>query len=363
MSAPIVVLYSKSKKGWKSCLEIEKDLLAIYKKNFGTKVVFKIYESDGSPVAKLAKQIEILRPGHIVFLSHRSHPTPLLRALGLLKLQKTSFHFYLYGNWPQLAGQWLEAKVYLKMHSTDFIVPSKTLANEVRKMFTASEATVTEISFPVRVEKFRFNQKVRNSNRRRLGVGPKEKAILFAGDLRDGKGASLSIDMVLQNFVKNPTLHFWICGSQNAVDPKYWRGRFRDARAVMGDRFSYFGKVPQSKLADLMRAADVFLLPSRYEFEVFGLTPIEAMSSGLPCVLSNWRGFNEIKIKDSSLFYLEVPQKKPDSKISTAKAAKVLAAALSKTATGPSRTKNFKALKGAYSKNSCAAKVKGLFKN
>lgn len=46
------------------------------------------------------------------------------------------------------------------------------------------------------------------------------------------------------------------------------------------------------KLA-LMSAADIFVSPGDGVPESFGITPIEAMASGLPCVVSDWNGYRE----------------------------------------------------------------------
>ena len=40
-------------------------------------------------------------------------------------------------------------------------------------------------------------------------------------------------------------------------------------------------------------AADIFVSPSDNTQETFGLTPIEAMASGLPAVISDWDGYKE----------------------------------------------------------------------
>lgn len=43
----------------------------------------------------------------------------------------------------------------------------------------------------------------------------------------------------------------------------------------------------------LLRAADIFVLPGDGVAESFGLAPVEAMASGLPCVISDWDGYRD----------------------------------------------------------------------
>jgi mannosylfructose-phosphate synthase len=52
------------------------------------------------------------------------------------------------------------------------------------------------------------------------------------------------------------------------------------------------GYVPDDQMADLYRAAAVFALPSRYE--PFGMTAIEAMACGTPCVVTIHGGLEEM---------------------------------------------------------------------
>jgi glycosyltransferase involved in cell wall biosynthesis len=56
----------------------------------------------------------------------------------------------------------------------------------------------------------------------------------------------------------------------------------RVAAAGLADRITFLGYRPKPEIADLMRAADVFLLPSRFETQ--GVVLLEAMMCGLPIV-------------------------------------------------------------------------------
>lgn len=52
------------------------------------------------------------------------------------------------------------------------------------------------------------------------------------------------------------------------------------------------GRRPEVR-RDVWHAADIFASPSDSVQETFGLTPLEAMAAGLPCVLSDWDGYRE----------------------------------------------------------------------
>lgn len=55
-------------------------------------------------------------------------------------------------------------------------------------------------------------------------------------------------------------------------------------RLNLKDKVKFIGFIPDEELPDYYRAADLFALSSRYE--PFGMTAIEAMASGTPCVVT-----------------------------------------------------------------------------
>jgi glycosyltransferase involved in cell wall biosynthesis len=51
-----------------------------------------------------------------------------------------------------------------------------------------------------------------------------------------------------------------------------------------GRRATFFGHLPDADLPTRLRAADIFVLPSRTQAETFGVSQVEAMAAGLPVV-------------------------------------------------------------------------------
>ena len=68
------------------------------------------------------------------------------------------------------------------------------------------------------------------------------------------------------------------------------------AELDVADSIVFLGNV--TDVPSLLRTADVFCIPSRYEG--FGIAAVEAMGMGLPCVASNIAGLNEV-VDDEAL--------------------------------------------------------------
>ncbi len=122
--------------------------------------------------------------------------------------------------------------------------------------------------------------------RRRLGF--EGSVILALGRLARNKGYDLLIDAfaLVATRVPDAVLHLAVGGQELNANEQAILAELR-ARAVRtghADRIHFGSFVPDADLADYYRAADLFVLCSRYE--PFGMTAIEAMASGTPTVVT-----------------------------------------------------------------------------
>ncbi|QTN32000.1 glycosyltransferase family 4 protein [Akkermansiaceae bacterium] len=155
----------------------------------------------------------------------------------------------------------------------------------------------------VDLERFRppGNTGEKEAERRQLGLPEKGLMILYVGGFMPRKGC----DLLLEAWARAESLHpdaFLVCvGSQGMRqtfrDPELQRemGDFQSSMAGLAERLESRGRLNMAgevnNVDAYYRAADVFVFPSRRE----GLpnAVLEAMASGLPCLLAPFHGFPE----------------------------------------------------------------------
>lgn len=133
---------------------------------------------------------------------------------------------------------------------------------------------------------FPVSEATRTTIRQRLGF--KGKVILALGRLARNKGYDLLIDGFALVARREPkaVLHLAIGGAEmNANERKLLDELHERARKTgYADRIHFGAFIADQDLADYYRAADLFVLSSRYE--PFGMTAIEAMACGTPTVVT-----------------------------------------------------------------------------
>ena len=133
---------------------------------------------------------------------------------------------------------------------------------------------------------FPVSEASRQMLRQRLGY--EGKVILAIGRLATNKGYDLLIRAfaVVAKRIPDAVLHLAVGGEKlGAGERKILADLKRLARQLdLQRRVKFSGFVPDEKLANHYRAADIFVLSSRYE--PFGMTAIEAMACGTPTVIT-----------------------------------------------------------------------------
>jgi glycosyltransferase involved in cell wall biosynthesis len=114
--------------------------------------------------------------------------------------------------------------------------------------------------------------------------------LLFVGQLTPRKGYDLALRALPAIVARHPTASLLMVSGINAAD----RAKAEQLAGEQGvaRHVHFLGRVEDAALVNLFRACDVYLTPTRYEG--FGLTLLEAMACGAPCVASDVPSVNEI---------------------------------------------------------------------
>lgn len=133
---------------------------------------------------------------------------------------------------------------------------------------------------------FPVSRATREALRTRLGL--KGQTIVALGRLARNKGYDLLIDAfrLVAERIPDSVLFLAIGGAEmNEAEQRLLEELKAQVSAFgLNDRVQFSTFIPDEALADYYRAADVFVLSSRYE--PFGMTAIEAMACGTPTVVS-----------------------------------------------------------------------------
>lgn len=131
----------------------------------------------------------------------------------------------------------------------------------------------------------------RTAIRQRLGFS--KKVVMAIGRLARNKGYDLLIGgfSVLATREPEAVLYLAVGGSSMTPLEETILGELKNlvAGLKLEEKVRFGTFIPDDQLADYYRAADLFVLSSRYE--PFGMTAIEAMASGTPAVVTVHGGF------------------------------------------------------------------------
>ncbi len=192
----------------------------------------------------------------------------------------------------------------IHVHATEFDrtgenVNTQVFALEQMGMREADKViTVSNLTRNIVINKYGINPEkvvtVHNavdfSNRGRVEVtrGVPEKVVTFLGRITFQKGPEYFIEAAAKVLKRMPNVRFVMAGSGDLLN----RSIRRVAKLGIADRFHFTGFLRGEQVHRMFALSDVYVMPS--VSEPFGISPLEAMQTGVPSIISKQSGVAEV---------------------------------------------------------------------
>lgn len=182
---------------------------------------------------------------------------------------------------------------------TDDMVDSRVYAIEKRGMEAADRVvTVSDLTRNIVIGKYGIDPSkvvtVHNavdfSGRENLRVdrGVKDKVVTFLGRITFQKGPEYFIEAAAKVLKRTDGVRFVMAGSGDMMN----RCIRMVARLGISDRFHFTGFLRGADVQTMFALSDVYIMPS--VSEPFGISPLEAMRTGVPSIISHQSGASEV---------------------------------------------------------------------
>lgn len=116
----------------------------------------------------------------------------------------------------------------------------------------------------------------------------KEKVVTFLGRITMQKGPEYFVEAAAKVLQKVHNVRFVMAGSGDMMEKMINLAAQKD----IADRFHFPGFQKGKQVYEMLKASDVYIMPS--VSEPFGISPLEAMQMGVPSIISKQSGCAEI---------------------------------------------------------------------
>lgn len=319
-----IYIFSDTNSDWVSCKTIKSNLIESYKCCFPGSVEIleanSLRDPQNSEALKYILENEISR---LIFIDHEPVPFKFILALSMIyDIKKIEFIFHVYGDFMFHIGLWQPLLNILKGSRVKLICASDAQRDLVLNLIQ-NEDTVFTCPFSVRALEFYPSEDLRNLGRNHFKMNDSCFNIVYTGRLSNQKNITMLMDMVkvLNEKFKIET-KLYLAGSFDDLGVPYLGLKFiplfyyEQIMQRLGDHCVYLGNLNKEQLNILYNSADLYCSLSVHNDEDFGMSPAEALVTGLPCLLTKWGGFKSFNINTEHVnVAIEDKQIKVDEKM------------------------------------------------
>lgn len=318
----VAMLHNFEKSAWKSCQTISSNLLKSYqmvlKKNKPISYNYNNRMTDFE-ILKLAEELCNNKVTHLCIIDHKPHPGILLKYLDHFyshnpTIARPQIIIHVFGDFTLYGKEWRLCESYLKKFVVKFLCASDRQKTLISQFIKNDEKEISVCPFPVDQNQFYFSDSIRKQQREKLHLKNSTTVFLYTGRISlQKKVFELMLDFA--NFLKltQTDTVLYLAGDFDDLGNPFtgtlskdgeFQLRFLHTLNSFNDniksRIRYVGNLSQEELLKYYNAADIYLSMSAHNDEDFGMSPAEALCTGLPCILSNWGGYASFNLKNQN---------------------------------------------------------------
>ena len=232
---------------------------------------------------------------------------------------KTSLIFYIFGDYVR------KSSFYVRLN--DCLIGKKVLfyaASECYQVLIGksliSKSNCQLCPFPIKQQTFNIKKKSRSTFRKNHGLKKKDFALIYTGRISPQKNILLLIDTfnnLKKTLESTVNLKLFIFGNVDEFEmPTFYEKKFKPGEyfqllqtSIKNDDVKIFPRINHQHLKNAYAGSDLFISLSIYHDEDFGYSPIEALCSGVPVVLTNWGGYRDLQnqnAKDKMIQHIDL---------------------------------------------------------
>ena len=226
------------------------------------------------------------KPKVLYYLPASPNMTPVIRDIIYLfsvrwLFPKTIFHYHAYG-------------------LADFVSKKKIIKQLGIIAYGRADCSIdVNVTTPPSGEYFKAHENIVVMNGLDVGVADRKPLkdsnlkLLYVGMLCEEKGIFDLIKVAKSLREQGSSVKFQMVGSWRSSELRV-RFELNSQEEEVFDMFEFTGALSGDAKWQAYADADIFVFPTRYHAETFGLVLIEAMAFGLPIVTNRWRGIPHV---------------------------------------------------------------------
>ncbi len=147
------------------------------------------------------------------------------------------------------------------------------------------------------------------SHQNKLGL-PTGPLVGCFGRIRHQKGTDVFVDAMIQAIPQMPDWRAVVLGRATEKHLGFLKEQKQKVeQAGLSDRILFVDEVPTHEMAAWYQALSIYVAPQRWEG--FGLTPLEAMSCGVPVIATNRGAFGELVDHEKTGYIVQAGDQEP----------------------------------------------------